>query len=412
MTQSVRTALNELFDPQQSKKQDSGYVRFNLNHLITQDLAQEILPLLALNSLYDDDLTLRKNINFETRNPKRLFKQVFSVFEKSLLTEVGEIIQHDKAIENMVNNFRWYSNASVDKISNKPWWSEPNWKRKSSQRLFGLNRTLCLHWQALIDLVNCLKISPPKNMLSAFTPHRYLFPPLKKNEKQNVLDQFRSDIAQFKQGIGTRKHEIRDLRNLMTWFYHSPSSGESADFPANRKQPNMRSVLLKHIMYETGQPCQLDWELILMMSTSSRYTSVERLETPWIEFDDFCDALGYALATNLDALDIMRSDNTIEESIEILRLASSTMTSHADEVSNFVRFLEDPHNELRARFKNEIDTNLKSWKMPMPWWEKKMEHGHNKNFQGEEYHKNLLSGLNAFLLERGGELFNSQFNDN
>ena len=412
MRQSVRNMLNVLFNPQQSKKRNSGYVRFNLNHLISQDLAQEILPLLALNSLYTEDQTLRKDINFETRNPERLFKQIFSEYEKSLFTEVGEILQHEKAIENMVNNFRWYSNASVDRIYDKPWWSEPNWKGKPSQIRFGLTRTHCLHWQALIDLVNCLKTSPPKNILPAFTPHRYLFPPHKKNEKQNVLGQFRFNIAQFKQGIGTRKHEVRDLRNLMTWFYHSPSSGESADFPANRKQPNTRSVLLKHILHETGQIHQLDWELILMMSTSTRYTSVERLETPWVEFDDFCDALGYALATNLDALEIMRSDNTIEESIEILRLASSTMTSHADDVTNFIRFLEDPHNELRARFKNEIDSNLKNWKMPMPWWEKKMEHGHNKNFQGEEYHKNLLSGLNTFLLERGGELFKSQFNDN
>ena len=228
-----------------------------------------------------------------------------------------------------------------------------------------------------------------------------------------MLGQLRDHLTQLKGQINERESEV-PLRILMGLLHHSPSDKGEQDisFPANRVQPNTRSILLKSIFHETGEIHQLDWELLLMISTTTRWATIEREHSPGVEFEIIRDELGYALATNLDVLEIINSDNSVEESIEVLRLASSTLKyDHIDVVTNFINLLESPHDELRARFKNDIDGEMRRWNMRSPWWEKTIKNGYNINFEGVDYHKNLLLSLNRHLLERGGELYESDLND-
>lgn len=410
------SALHLLFDTEGDSKQPSGYVQYNLLPLITEDLATKILPMLAYTSIHDSDLRLRKNIQFEIKKMNRLFGTVLSKEARSLYEEIGAAIKDVKSIEAVIENFRFYSNASVEKIGNKPWWPEPKWRQDRSKSLpfINLNRTYCLYWQTTLDLLECLNTSPQNNLISAFLPHAYLSGlTLEKRNSSNMLGQLRDHLTQLKGQINERESEV-PLRILMGLLHHSPSDKGEQDisFPANRVQPNTRSILLKSIFHETGEIHQLDWELLLMISTTTRWATIEREHSPGVEFEIIRDELGYALATNLDVLEIINSDNSVEESIEVLRLASSTLKyDHIDVVTNFINLLESPHDELRARFKNDIDGEMRRWNMRSPWWEKTIKNGYNINFEGVDYHKNLLLSLNRHLLERGGELYESDLND-
>jgi len=417
MEHAAYSALHLLFNTKGDSKQPSGYVQYKLRSLITETLATKVLPILVYTSIHDGDLRLRKNIQFEINKMNRLFGAVFSKEERSLFEELGATIKDSKSIEAVIENFRFYSNASVEKIGQKSWWPEPRWRQDTSKSVpfINLNRTYCLYWQATLDLLDCLNTSPQKNLISAFLPHAYLSGlTLEKRDSSNMLGQLRNHLKQLKGQINERESEV-PLRMLMGWLHHSPSNKGEQDisFPANRVQPNTRSILLKNIFHETGEIHQLDWELLLMISTTTRWATIERVHSPWVEFETVRDELSYALATNLDVLEILRSDNSVDESIEVLRLASSTLEyDSVDVVTNFIDLLESPHDELRARFKNDIDGKMKRWNMRSPWWEKVVKNGYNANFVGDDYHENLLLSLNRHLLERGRELFKSQFNDN